>query len=160
MIPSDRPNEQQFDIEKPRFKPCWKMCKCELEFRAKIASAKERRAENIAVIADTTTMKDLRDDSGDLHPTALQAFRLRPHLLLLLAGIFNKHKEQMPHDIVDLADRISCSLFGISLYHMEEQLHLYEFAALESETVNRSIDQEILVRKNLRDEQQNGFITD
>jgi hypothetical protein len=113
MIPSDSPDDEQTRKEKPRLKHCWKMCKCELELKATIASAKERRAEKIAVIADTTTMKELKEISGDAHPAAhcgdahSVAFRLRPHLLQLLAGVFDKHTERMPQGIVELADRIS-----------------------------------------------------
>ena len=139
-------------VQKPRLKPCWKMCKCELEVKATAASAKERHAEKIAVIADTTTMKELKESSGDAHPAARcgdahsAAFRLRPHLLQLLAGVFDKHTERMTQGIVELADRISYHLCGSSLYSTDEQLHLSEFAALEAAAVNRNIDKEILVR--------------
>jgi hypothetical protein len=153
MIPSDSPEHEQTRKEKPRFKPCWNMCKCELELKATIASVKERRAEKIAVIADTTIMKELKESNGDTHPAAGRgaaydvALRLRPHLLQLFAGIFNKHTERMPQGIVELVDRISYQLCGVSLYSAEEQLHLSEFAALEATTVNRNIDKDILVRK-------------
>ena len=63
MSPTDAPADKQVEEEKPRFWPCWKTCKYELELRAKIASAKEQCAEKIAVLADTTTMKDLKDKS-------------------------------------------------------------------------------------------------
>ena len=161
MIPSDRPDDDQLHPEKPRWKPCWKTCKYELALRAKNASAKERRAEKIAVIADTTIMKEVKDSSGDVHSAARLAFRLRPLLLKILASVFDKHRERMPHGIVDLVDQISHCLCGISLYHLDEQLDLAELAALEAEAVNRNIDKEILVRrKPFRDEQQGGFVND
>ena len=65
MIPNDRPKYDDVENENPRLWPCWKTCKCELELRAKRASVKETRAEKIAVLADTTTMKELKHGSGD-----------------------------------------------------------------------------------------------
>jgi UDP-N-acetylglucosamine 2-epimerase (non-hydrolysing) len=53
---------------KPRFKPSWRACRCELVHWAKIGKDKEGRARKIAGIADTTTMKDCC--SGDQHPAA------------------------------------------------------------------------------------------
>ena len=131
MIPNDRPEYDDVENENPRLWPCWKTCKCELELRAKRASAKETRAEKIAVLADTTTMKELKHGGGDSHPAARLAFRLRPHLLQIFAGVFDRHSEQMPHGIVALVDQISYCLCGASLYRSDEQLHLAEFAALE-----------------------------
>ena len=132
-----------------------------MELKAKIGAAKENRAEKIAVLADTTTMKDLKDRSGDKDSATQRAFRLRPHLLKILASQFDKHIEQMPHGIVELADRISSCLIQGSLYNLNEQLHLAEFAALETEKVNRNMDMDILVRKKpFRDEDQGGFLND
>ena len=93
-------------------------------------------------------MKDYKDDSGSLHSAAQLALRIRPHLLQILALHFDRHLERMPHGIVDLADRISMFLCGHSLYKLDEQLHLHEFAALESRQITRNIDLYILVRKN------------
>ena len=123
---------------------------------------KEHRAKKIAVIADTTTMKDW---SGDSHPAALLAsqcaFRLRPHLLQILAVHFDKHAERMPHGIVELVDLISRFLCGHSCYNLYEQLHLAEFAALEGKKHNDALDMDILVRKKpFREEKQGGFIND
>ena len=57
---------------------------------------KEKREEKIVVVADTTTMKYW---SGDSHPAAIlayqRAFRLRPHLLKLMAAHFDKHIKRM-----------------------------------------------------------------
>lgn len=128
LIPSDKPDDLQVAMAKPRFDPGWKACKCELELKAKIAMEKERCAQKIAVIADTTTMKDC---SGDLHPAARCAFRLRPHLLKLMVMPFDKHTEQMPHGIVELVDLISRFICGQSCYNLTEKLHLAEFAALD-----------------------------
>ncbi len=81
MIPSDKPDDKNATTEKPRFVPSWRACKCEMERMADMAATKEKRARKIAVLADTTTMKDMKERSGDTHPTAKQtAFRLRPHL--------------------------------------------------------------------------------
>ena len=74
---------------------------------------------------------------------------------------FDIHLERMPHGIADLADRISIWLFGRSVYKLDEQLHLHEFAALETRQVTRNIDLDILVRKKpLREENQGGVIND
>ena len=122
MVPSDRPDDEQADTEKPRLKPCWKMCKCEFELEAMTASSQERCAEKFAVSADTTIMKELKENSGDVYPTACaQAFSLRPLLLQIFADFFDKHKEQMPHCIVELVDHISRCLCWISLCNTNEQ---------------------------------------
>ena len=47
LIPSDKPNDPQLALAKPRFAPCWKACKCELEVKAKIAKEKEKRAQKM-----------------------------------------------------------------------------------------------------------------
>ena len=86
-----------------------------MHLHAERAAAKERRAEKVAVIADTTLMKDYKVGSGSLHSAAQLALRIRPHLLQILAVHFDKHLERMPHGIVDLADRISICLCGRSL---------------------------------------------
>ena len=105
---------------------------------------KEKRAE-------MTTMKDW---SGDLH---LVPFRLRPHLLKVMALHFDKHAERMPHGIVELADLISRFLCGHSCYNLYEQLHLAEFAALEMKKLNDALDMDILVRKKpFREERLSG----
>ena len=65
-------------VEAPKFLPSWKACRCEMEMKAQIAISKEHLARKIAVIADTTTMKDR---SGDLHPVARRALWLRPLIL-------------------------------------------------------------------------------
>jgi hypothetical protein len=158
LIPNDKPDDLQAAMAKPRFEPSWKTCKCEFEIKAKIAIEKERHAQKIAVLADTTTMKDC---SGDLHPAARCAFRLRPHLLKLMAIHFDKHIERMPHGIVELVDLLTRFLCGQSCYHLTEQLHLAEFAALEMKRTNDALDMDILVRKKpFRDEKQGGFIND
>ena len=103
-------------------------------------------------------MKDYEDGSGSLHSAAQLALRMRPHLLQILAVHFDKHLERMPHGIVDLADRISIGLCGRSLYKLDEQLHLHEFAALEFQQVTRNMDLDILVRKKpFREEDQWGL---
>ena len=98
--------------------------------KTKIAKEKEKRAQTNAVIAGTTIMKD-GDCNDDLRHAAQSAFQLRPHLLKLLAIHFDRHIERMPHGVVELADLISRFLCGHSMYHLDEQLHLAEFAALE-----------------------------
>ena len=90
--------------------------------------------------------KSNNDPSGVLQPAGQRAFRLRPLLLQIIARWFDKHKQQMPHGIVELADRISLFLSGCSLYH-DEQLHLAEFAALEIKKLNDAMDMGLLVRK-------------
>ena len=161
LIPSDKPNNKDAVQEKPLFAPCWKMCRCELHLHAEKAAAKEKRAEKVAVIADTTIMKDYKDGSGSLHSAAKLALRIRPHLLQILAVHFDKHLERMPHGIVDLADRISMFLCGRSLYKLDEQLHLHEFAALETRQATRNIDLDILVRKKpFREDHERGVIND
>ena len=79
-----------------------------MDLKADIASAKEKRAAKIAVLADTTIMKDMKVSDGDSHLVVQQAFRLRPNLLKILASVFDKHIERMPCGIVELADLISC----------------------------------------------------
>lgn len=64
-----------------------------MDMLAKVAEAKEHRAAKIAVMADTTTMKDITSASQLGVP---EAFRLRPRLLRLLAIHFDKHAERMP----------------------------------------------------------------
>jgi hypothetical protein len=140
------------------FRQCWKACQCEFEHKATVAKQKEMRAEKIAVLADTTTMKDY---CGGAHPAAKSAFRFRPLLLQLLAMQYDKHIELLPDGIVELADLLSRFLCGSSCYHLREQLHLAEFAALESKKLNDALDMELLVRtKPFRDEKQGGFTND
>ena len=83
-----------------------------MHLHAERAAAKERRAEKVAVIADTTLMKDYKVGSGSLHSAAQLALCIRPLLLQILAVHFDKRLERMPHGIVDLADRISICLYG------------------------------------------------
>ena len=85
-------------------------------------------------------MKDYKVGSGSLHSVVQLALRIRPHRLQILAVRFDKHLERMPHGIVDLADRISMFLCGRSLYKLDEQLHLHEFAALETQQVTRNME--------------------
>ena len=54
LIPSNKPDGHTSITEKPRFAPCWRACRCEMELKAAAAAAKERRARKIAVLADTT----------------------------------------------------------------------------------------------------------
>ena len=158
LIPNDKPDNKDVVKEKPLFGPCWKMRACEMHLHAERAAAKERRAEKVAVIADTTLMKDYKVGSGSLHSAAQLALRIIPHLLQILAVYFDKHLERMPHGIVDLADRISIWLFGRSVYKLDEQFHLHEFAALENQQVTRAMDLDILVRKKpFREEDQGGL---
>ena len=119
LMPSDKPDNKDAFAQKPLSAPCWKTCRCEMQIHAKKAAAKEKRAEKIAVIADTTIMKDSKAEagaadrkvfntgSGVLQPVAHRGLQLRPHLLKILALHFDKHLERMPHGIVELADRIS-----------------------------------------------------
>ena len=66
----------------------------------------------------------------------------------------------MPHGIVELVDRISLFLSGCSLYH-DEQLHLFEFAALEIKKLNDAMDMDLLVRKKpFREDNQGGIVND
>ena len=158
LLPSDNPDGQQRLAAKPRFLPCWRACKCELEHKAKLAREKEHRAEKIAVIADTTVMKDC---CSGVHPASKVAFRLRPHLLQILAGVFDKHTEGMPSGIVELVDLISSFLCGRSCYNQREQLHLAEFAALEAKKLNDALDMDILVRKKpFREDKQANVVND
>ena len=87
-----------------------------------------KRAESIQVIADATTMKDC---SADLHPAVLCAFRMGQHLLKIMAAQFDTHVERDAHGVVELVDAISRFFCGRSCYHLHEQLHLREFAALK-----------------------------
>ena len=99
--------------------------------------------------------------SGGAHPAAQMAFRFRPILLQLLAVQYDKHVERLPDGIVELADLISHFLCGCSCYHLDEQLHLSEFAALQIKTINDSLDMDLLVRmKPFKEEKQGGFIND
>ena len=100
-----------------------------MDMKAQIAATKEHLARKIAVIADTTTMKDC---SGDSHPAARRSIWLR-HLTLrhILAPQFDKHIDQMPYGLVHLTDLIASFDCGWSCYHLEEQLHLVEFAATQ-----------------------------
>ena len=118
-----------------------------MDLKADTASAKEKCAAKIAVLADTTIMKDMKISDGDSHLVVQQAFRLRPNLLKMLASVFDKHIERMPCGIVELADLISCFLCGRSLYNLHEQLHLAEFVGLQMKKINDAIDMDILVRK-------------
>lgn len=158
LLPSDNPEGQQKLATKPRFLPCWRACKCELEQKAKLAKEKEHRAQKIAVIADTTTMKDC---CSDIHPASRVAFRWRPHLLQILAVFFDKHTERMPSGIVELADRISQFLCGCSCYNLQEQMGLSEFAALAAKKLNDAMDMDILVRKKpFREDKQGNVVND
>ena len=38
LLPSDKPDDDQVVREKPRFGPCWKMCRCEMDSKAKQAA--------------------------------------------------------------------------------------------------------------------------
>ena len=155
VLPSDKPDDEKAIIRKPRFDLCWKACRCEMKIKAEIAAAKEDLAEKIAVLADTTLMKDAKDGA------AKEMFRLRPHLLKILAVHFDKHVEQMPQGIVEIADLISRCLYGKSLYNLHEQLHLSEFAAKEMKKINDEMDMDLLVRKKpFREEDQGGFEND
>ena len=79
----------------------------------------------------------------------------------MFAVYFDEHTERMPHGIVELADLMSRFLFDRSRYHLNEQLHLAEFAALEIQKMNDGLDMSILVRKKpFRGEKQGGFIND
>ena len=132
-----------------------------MELKAEIGAVKEKRAAKIAILADTTIMKDMGVGSGDSQPVAKQTFRLRPHLLKILACQFDKHTERMPHGIVELVDLISCFLCGGSLYNLHEQLHLAEFVGLQMKRINDAIDMDILVRKKpFKEENQGGFAND
>jgi hypothetical protein len=154
LLPSDKPHDPQIAMGKPKFAPSWKACKCELELHANVASGKEKRAQKIAVLADATTMKDC---SSDPHPAVRSTFRLRPHLLKILATCFDKRAEQMPHGIVKLVERIAGFVCGRSCYDLDEQLHLGEFATL----MNDAMDMDLLARqKPFRDEKQGGVIND
>ena len=158
LLPSDNPDGQQRLAAKPRFLPCWRACKCELEQKAKLAMEKEHRAEKLAVIADTTTMKDC---CSHAHPATKVAFRLRPHLLRILAVFFDQHTERMPSGIVELVDLISRFLCGSSCYNQREQLHLAEFAALEAKKLNDALDMDVLVRKKpFREDKQGNVVND
>ena len=160
LFPSDKPDNDQMKREKPRFAPCWKACRCEMAEKARQAEAKETQAEKIAVIADTTLMKDFKRNGGGAHPTDERAMRLRPLLLQMCSVTFIRHAEQMPEGIVELVDCISGFLCPQSLYHTE-QLHLRQFVALEAHRINQNIDMDILVRKKpFREDKQGGFIND
>ena len=99
--------------------------------KAQIAISKEHLARKIAVIADTTTMKDC---SGNQDSAARRAFWLRPLIMRYILGPqFDKHMYQMPYGLVHLVDHIASYDCGQSCYHPREQLHLAEFAALEME---------------------------
>ena len=151
VIPSDTPDKKKIATAKPRFAPCWKACKWEMEIKAEIAAAKEHRAAKIAVLADTTLMKDTKSGASQ------EMFRLRPHLLKILASQFDKHTERMPQGIVEIADLISRWLYGESLYNLNEQLHLSEFAALAMTKINDEMDMDIFLRKKpFREESQGG----
>ena len=130
-----------------------------MEMKAQIAITKEHLARKIAVIADTTTMKDC---SGDSHPAARRAFWLRPLILRhILAPQFDKHIGQMPYGLVHLVDLISSFDCGQSCYHPDEQMHLVEFAALQMKKYDDALDMDILVRKKpFREEKQGGFVND
>ncbi len=160
LLPSDSPDDDKAVREKPHFGPCWRACRSEMEGKAAHAAAKEKRAEKIAVLADTTLMKDWKS-SGGSHSAARLAFRLRPPLLKILAYHFDTHAERMPHGTIELVDTISCFLCGHSMYHTDEQLHLAEFVALEAQRINRNIDMDIMVRKKpFRESKQGGFVND
>ena len=76
LLPSDRPDTDIAVEQKPLFKPCWKACWHETELKANAAAIKVQRARKIAVLADTTFMKDLKDSSGDSHSAQAIASRL------------------------------------------------------------------------------------
>ena len=67
LMPSDDPDDVRVDRLKPLFWPCWKACRCEMEMHAAKADEKEQAAGKIAVLADTTTMRDMQGNS-DWHP--------------------------------------------------------------------------------------------
>ena len=160
LFPSDKPDNDQMKREKARFAPCWKACRCEMAMKARQAKEKETLAEKIAVMADTTLMKDFKRNGGGAHPTDERARRLRPLLLQMCTVTFIRHAEQMPEGIVELVDCISGFLCPQSLYHTE-QLHLGQFVALEAHRINENIDMDILVRKKpFREDKQGGFIND
>ena len=92
-----------------------------MDLKATIGRAKEKRAAKISVLADTTIMKDMKVSDGDSHPVVQQAFRLRPHLLHILASVFDKHIERMPFGIIELVDLISgflCGRSSVSYTHL------------------------------------------
>ena len=95
-----------------------------MHLHAQTAAAKEQRAEKIAVIADTTIMKDYTDDSGNLHSAAQSALRIRPHLLQISAVHFDKHLETMPHGIItsSLTSITSCLRSIVNNYAITQQL--------------------------------------
>lgn len=76
-LPSDQPDDRTLAPERPRFAPSWRACRCEMQVKAGIAAAKESRSQKISVLADTTTMKEIKDRSGDTRSIAQQAFRFR-----------------------------------------------------------------------------------
>ena len=160
LLPSDKPHNAKTKREKPRFAPCWKACRREMAMKARQAEEKETKAEKIAVMADTTLMKDFKHNGGGAHPTDERARRLRPLLLQMWAVTFTRHAEQMPEGIVELVDCISGFLCPQSLYH-PEQLSIGQFVALEAHRINHNIDMDILVRKKpFREDKQGGFIND
>ena len=129
----------------PKFLPAWKARKAEIAMKADIAARKEHLARKIAVIADTTTMKDHCRCSD---PATRRALCLRPLLLRhILAPQFDKHIDQMPYGLVHLVDLIASFDCGQSCYHPDEQVHLVEFAALQMKKYNDTLDMDILVRK-------------
>ena len=161
LMPSDKPENKDVVQEKPLFAPCWKVCKCEMDMKSTIAIQKENEARKIAVLADTSLMKDLFNEKKTTDARIVGAFKCRPLLLKILALHFDKHKERMPCGIIELADRVSVFLFGMSMYKLGEQLHMSEFVALEMQRINCNIDMDILVRKKpFREEKQGGFIND
>ena len=105
---------------------------------------KEHCAQKIAVIADTTTMKDR---SGDLRRGVRHAVSLSPDLLKLMARYFDKHTYQMPYGLVQLVDLISCCVCGHSSYRSGEQLHVIEFTALQMKEYDDAVDEDLQVRK-------------
>ena len=141
------------------FLPAWRACRCEFEIKAQTAMKKEHCARKIAVVADTTTMKDR---GGNSDPAVRRAISLRPDLLKMMARYFDKNTQQMPYGLVQLVDLISCFVCGQSCYHCDEQLHLVEFAALQMKEYNDAVDMDLLVRKKpfREEEQQGGFVND
>ena len=77
---------------------------------AKRAEQKEMQAQKIAVIADTTLMKEYVSDA--LQPAVQQAYRLRPLILKVFAEQYDKHADCMPHGIVPVVDIVLRFLCG------------------------------------------------
>ena len=154
-----RPSAQSSSSRQvPEYLPTWKARKAEIAMKAEIAATKEHLARKIAVIADTTTLKDYCPDSN---PATRRALCLRPLILRhILAPQCDKHIDQLPYGLVALVDLITSFDCGQSCYH-PDQLHLTEFAALRLKKYNDAMDMNILVsKKPFREEKQGGFVND